>query len=286
MMIKRCPKNLKEGLPMLEAPAKINLFLNVVGKRQDGYHLLESLFIPIPGLYDVIKVEAAQELSCVMEGCPAIPNNIALKVASQLKERFAIKPGAKITIIKKIPISAGLGGGSSDAAATLKLLLALWGITMSDSEQIEFAARVGADVPFFLKSNTAFIQGIGEIITPVKLNLNLPLLLVNPGVEVNTAKVFQEGFPQFTNKLKEIGTQTLIEQIYKGKNDLEANALKFAPQVGEVLDCLRALPNCQLARMSGSGATCFAIFTDLKSAISAQAQLPKNWWSHSEEVFL
>lgn len=268
------------------SPAKINLFLNVVGKRDDGYHLLESLFIPLPRLYDEVSVGRAGELSCELDYSQEIRDNIVLKVANELRLKYGISQGAKIKIKKNIPVAAGLGGGSSNAATAHKLLCRLWGIPYSREEAIDFLVRIGADVPFFVVCEPAFVEGIGERIYPMQLNQRFSLILVNPKVLVSTATVFRMGFKEFTASLNKPSPKILVEGIFSGKNDLEPNALVLAPQIQEVLHYLKSMPGCKVARMSGAGATCFGIFQDNQSAQKAIKNLPSHWWSHYEEVAL
>ncbi len=263
-----------------QSPAKINLFLNIVGKRDDGYHLLESLFVPLPGLYDQISVEPAHDLTCEMT--PEIPDNIVLKVARRLQDKYGVKAGAKIKIKKKIPIAAGLGGGSSNAATVLKLLCELWNVKLEGQEAIDFLVQIGADVPYFLNPQPAFVQGIGEIITPVQLDQKLYILLANPKIKVDTGTVCRKGFPEFAAKIDGEDVDVLGDNIFLGKNDLEANAISLFPEIQKVLVKLRLLKGCKVARMSGSGATCFGLFKNAECAQKAMDALPRGWWCHYE----
>lgn len=263
-----------------QSPAKINLFLNIVGKREDGYHLLESLFVPLPGLFDQITVEPASDLTCEM--MPEMPDNIVLKVARKLQEQYSVSAGAIIKIRKRIPMAAGLGGGSSNAATVLKLLCELWDIKLEGQAAIDFLVQIGADVPYFLNPQPAFVQGIGEIITPVHLDRKLYILLANPRIKVDTGTVCRKGFPKFAAKIDGGDIDVLHDHIFLGKNDLEPNAISLFPEIQKVLDKLRQLKGCKVARMSGSGATCFGLFKNEESAKKAMDALPRGWWCHYE----
>lgn len=267
-----------------QSPAKINLFLNIVGQREDGYHWLESLFVPLPGLYDQITVEPACDLSCEMT--TTISDNIVLKVAQRLREKYSVEAGAKITIKKRIPIAAGLGGGSSNAATVLKLLCELWNIKLGTQEAIDFAVLIGADVPFFLQPQPAFVQGIGEIITPVRLEQKLYVLLVNPRIKLDTGAVFRKGFPIFSEKIDGEDIGILEDNIFLGKNDVQVNAISLVPEIQNVLDKLKLLKGCKVARMSGAGATCFGLFKNAECAQKAMESLPRGWWCHYEMLMI
>lgn len=268
------------------SPAKINLFLHVVGKRENGYHNLQSVFVKLSELHDQINIEAHDRLECCVLGAE-ISDNIVLKVAHALKEKYRIPLGAKITLDKKIPIGGGLGGGSSNAAITLKLLCELWQIDCSLKELLDFGVKFGADIPFFINpSEVALVEGIGEIITPVKLNEEIHLVLVNPRVSVNTQTAYVRGFKEYSPEFKHLGKHTLIELIHKGKNDLEPNGIAQQPVITEVLQDLTNQNGCKVARMSGSGSTCFGIFENIHQAEKARVVLAKKWWTHCETITL
>lgn len=259
----------------VKTPAKINLFLHVVGKRADGYHLLESLFAPL-AVYDTITVSPKKEILVNSN----IPNNISLKVATHLKEAYDIKDGCEITIQKQIPIAAGMGGGSSDAAATLLLLNILWGLDLSHQDLLDHAVKIGADVPFFIDPKNSFVTGIGEVIEPFEIYKSYPLLVINPNVAVNTPEVYKMGFSEFTSRIQ---NKELIEDlILNGKNDLQNNAMSLCPEIGKCLEFLEAQEGILASRMNGSGATCFGIFKDQKSLNKAYNSVPKNWWKHHQ----
>lgn len=278
------------------APAKVNLFLNVIGKRLDNYHLLESLFIPLK-LYDQITLSPIANKSdiTVRMTLPynsplfrevAIEQNIVFKIAKKLQQTFAIRQGADIAIAKIIPMQAGLGGGSSNAATVLKLLCSVWNIKLSAEELIDFSASLGADIPFFILAQPSFVEGIGDKITPLSLTKEkLFLLLVNPNIPVSTSEIFKMGFNQFSEKISRNSTEKIVELIYSGSNDLQDNAIKLNPGIELLIKQLQQLPGCLAARMSGSGATCFAIFDNQNFLQKAEQHFRNSgYWTYSEIV--
>lgn len=262
--------------------AKINLFLHVVGKRQDGYHLLESLFAPLH-LSDTIVISESDDVSCTVDGAD-IEDNIVIKAANLLKSDFGIKVGCKIHIAKNIPIGAGLGGGSSNAATVLKMLNALWKLNLTQEQLEKYALKLGADVPFFIGCRPAFLEGVGEKITSVNLGIELPILLINPNVHVSTKEVFQKGFSEFTPNLEAKADQKKL--IFTGHNDLYANACLIAPEIKDVIDFLQKQSGIKVARMSGAGSTCFGIFEKSTDVSKARSNIKHNWWSHTDLLAL
>jgi len=265
-----------------KSPAKINLFLHVVGRREDGFHLLESLFAPLQ-LADTITITESEVISCTVDGAE-ITDNIVVKAAELLRNDFGISEGCKIHITKKIPIGAGLGGGSSNAATVLKMLNDFWALELSQEQLEGYAIKLGADVPFFIRCKPAFLQGIGEKITPVKLGIELPILLINPNIHVSTKEVFQKGFSKYTPELDQ--NADMQKLVFEGHNDLYENACAIAPEVSEVIEFLQKQPGIKFARMSGAGSTCFGVFDRTESVYNAQKQVPKNWWSYVDKVRL
>ena len=269
------------------APAKVNLTLHVTGRRADGYHELDSLVAFAP-VCDKVRVQDANVLSLTVEGpmaggVPADMDNLVLQAASL----FPDDPDVSIVLEKHLPAASGIGGGSADAAATIRAMIAR--NTMDEATLEDFAARVpklGADVPMCLLSQSCRARGIGEKIEPVEMP-PLPALLVNPGVQVSTPDVFRalktpdnapmpDDLPRFGDAL------ALINWLNTNRNDLEAPAIEVAPIIGDVLLALRRTNGCQLARMSGSGATCFALFHDKDTALAAEQAIRMahpNWWT-------
>jgi len=262
------------------APAKINLALHVTGQRSDGYHLLDSLVV-FADVGDRVRVMPADKTTLevtgpMATGCPTDETNLVMKAA-----RLFDLPVA-ITLEKHLPVAAGLGGGSSDAAATLHAMAELTGTHTIP----EGATDLGADVRVCLMRQAARMRGIGEDVQPVEGMPELSAVLANPGVEVATAEVFaalgdKTGAPMPKRIPRWRSDWSAIDWIAKQRNDLEAPAMQLAPVIGAVLDALRALPGARVARMSGSGATCFALFEDRAEADHAaellSAQHP-DWW--------
>jgi len=263
------------------APAKVNLFLHVIGKRADGYHLLDSLAV-FPAVGDFCSVEPADALSLKITGpfgasLMAEPGNLVLRAARLLKA----DGGAELTLEKNLPVASGIGGGSADAAAALRMLSRHWGL---DAPLHDLALRLGADVPVCLASAPARMSGIGDLLLPAP---NLPafgILLCNPGIAVSTAEVFRARAEKTFSLPAELpeswpSAAEMAAALAELHNDLEDPAIGLAPVIGDVLAALRRLPGCLLARMSGSGATCFALFATRAAAAEAAAALnPPGWW--------
>ena len=262
------------------APAKVNLALHVTGQRADGYHLLDSLvaFSPVGDALTLCPAEALGLKVSGPEGAavPEGPENLVLKAAALFGS------GAAVTLEKSLPAASGIGGGSSDAAAALRGMAALTGQPLPEAGAV---LKLGADVPMCLDPRPARTRGIGEDLTPVALPA-LPAVLVNPRVEVPTPSVFKALSCKDNPPLPEIPTfgdaDACIAWLSAQRNDLQAPAVAQAPVIAEVLAVLAALPGCKLARMSGSGATCFGLFGTEAEAAAAQAMLAARhpgWWS-------
>lgn len=262
------------------APAKVNLWLHVTGKRPDGYHLLDSLAV-FPNIGDTLSVEPADTLGLTINGqfgakLAAEPDNLILRAAR------ALHPGGTghLTLTKNLPVASGIGGGSADAAAALRLLARFWNLT-ADLRAI--SATLGADVPVCLARQSTIMQGIGEILLPAPKLPSFGIMLVNPGIPVATAAVFSARHAAFSPAAKPPAifptTEDFTSFLTLQTNDLESPALTIAPEIGNTLQTLRHLPKCLLARMSGSGATCFAIFpTPAHAAAAATYITSPNWW--------
>lgn len=263
------------------SPAKINLFLHIVGKRNDGYHLIESLFTPVNELFDEVEVWQSEQLITEYEN-GVISGDIILKTATLIQSKFNIQNGAHFKIKKNIPISAGLGGGSSNAATAIKLLNELWELNLDKYQMINIGRQIGADVPFFIENKLAFVEGIGEKITPINLDKSYYLLLINPNIECSTKQIFDLGFDKFDKNImyKEIA------DIKKHHNSLAKNACSTHFEIKEVLDFLNNQNGIYFSRMSGSGATCFALFENDESLHNTKNSIPKSWWSFSQQLIL
>jgi 4-diphosphocytidyl-2-C-methyl-D-erythritol kinase len=262
------------------ARAKVNLALHVRGREPDGYHRIETLFAFLEE-GDRLRVEEGEGLSLSLEGPFAAQlglgeDNLVLRAAAALRRRFGIKRGARLTLEKNLPVASGIGGGSADAAAALRLLDRWWGIGAGEAALIGIARTIGADVPACLLSRTVLGTGRGDVLAEADRPelRGTPILLVNPGVAVSTAEVFrlwhgEDGGP-------------LPVDLKEAQNDLEPLALRLAPAIGEVLESLRRAEGTVLARMSGSGATCFALFgseSHRDAAAEAFATSRPAWWS-------
>jgi len=251
------------------APAKLNLFLHVTGRRADGYHTLESLFVLID-LADRLDLVARDDDAIVRANDVAgvaIADDLALRAAHALREATGVARGVTITLAKRIPLGGGLGGGSSDAASVLLALNRQWSLALPRSELARIGARLGADVPFFLGEGAALARGIGEALTPVSVPATWAALAM-PRVHVATAAAFAS--PRLTRATPSAKIDVFSEGY--GINDLEAvAAAEFAP----VRDALQALRRASpLARMTGSGACVFAPFASEHEARAALRFLP------------
>ena len=277
-----------DGKVVRSAHAKVNLWLNVVGRRADGYHLLDSL-VAFVDLADRVEVAAADRLALKVDGPLAgalgtEPDNLVLKAARLLADRAGVSPRAAIRLSKHVPVAAGLGGGSADAAAALRALVDLWRVAMPEDELFDLAARLGADVPMCLAGRAAFVSGIGERLAWAPPLPPAAILLVNPRKALATRDVFAArtgGYsPERPTTLGWSSLEDLAGLLAARGNDLLPAARTLEPAVGIVLDRLVAGP-ARYAGMSGSGATCFALYETLDRARAAAATLPGEWWSHA-----
>jgi 4-diphosphocytidyl-2-C-methyl-D-erythritol kinase len=271
------------------APAKLNLYLHVVGRRDDGFHLLDSL-ICFAGVHDTVLAAPGDglELQVIGPNATALsgePDNLVLRAARLLAEDSGIDAGARITLIKRLPVAAGIGGGSADAAAALRALSELWKTGPGDGRMMEIAGRLGADVPVCLYGASAYVGGVGEVIEPAPPLPATPLLLVNPGLPLSTPEVFRarEGaFGQagrFMDRPVDVGQ--LAALLAARRNDLTDAAVSLQPIVRDCLTAIANRPGALLARMSGSGATCFGLFEDATACAAAAAHLQAvnpSWW--------
>jgi 4-diphosphocytidyl-2-C-methyl-D-erythritol kinase len=284
------------------APAKINLTLRVVGRRADGYHELESLVV-FAGVGDTLTFAPARALALKVDGPTAassgsIDDNLVLKAARALAERVEGLKLGRFTLVKRLPVAAGIGGGSSDAAAALRLIARANRIALDDPRLMEAARVSGADVPVCLVPRARVMRGIGEILSEPLALPKLPAVLVNPRVAVPTKDVFAALRAQLEARGKAPSgidlearrrwkTGDLIETLAGEPNDLEAPAIAIAPAIAQVLADLRALRGCRLARMSGSGATCFGLFGTAPAAAAAARALrakQPDWWIRATKL--
>ncbi len=267
------------------APAKINLHLHVVGRRDDGYHLLDSLVV-FAGVGDWLSLSPAAELSLTVggpfaAGLTAEADNLVLRAARRLAERAGVSPDGALLLEKNLPVASGIGGGSTDAAAALRLLCRNWAVA---PELGALARGLGADVPVCLAARPALMSGTGEVLAPAPRLPAAGLVLVNPGVAVSTPAVFRARAGGFSApaRFPDAGWETaedLADSLAATRNDLEQPARALAPVIGDVLAALAAAPGCLLARMSGSGATCFGLFASAAAAqVAAEAVRRNGWW--------
>lgn len=268
------------------AAAKINLFLHVGERRADGFHPLQSLAV-FTALGDDLQIEAATDLSLKLQGpfakgLEGEGDNLVLRAARALGSA----QGAKLTLTKNLPVASGIGGGSADAAAALRGLRALWNLDKDETALRDIAAVLGSDIPVCVLSCSSFMEGRGEVLRPAQSMPRVPMLLVNPGVAVPTKDVFaalenRSGVDMALPQGRFADTADLLRFLETTRNDLEEPARRIQPVIGEVLSAMAALPGALLTRMSGSGATCFAIFADDDCCARAADKLKQaqpNWW--------
>ena len=261
------------------AAAKINVTLHVTGRRADGYHRLDSL-VCFADVGDVVSARPAPDLSLAITGPEgagllAEPDNLVLRAAR------AMGQGAALVLDKRLPLASGIGGGSADAAATLRLLARLTGAPLPDAAAV---LRLGADVPVCLAGRVCRMQGVGEVLAPAPPLPPVWAVLANPRVAVPTPQVFaalrSRDNPPMPDRLPAWpDAAALAGWLASQRNDLEPAAVTLAPAIGDTLAALAALPGALLARMSGSGATCFALFASAQAARSAACALARpDWW--------
>lgn len=275
------------------APAKINLTLRVLGRRADGYHEIESL-VAFASVGDALAFTPGRRLDLTVRGPTAaasgdIGDNLVLKAARALAERTEGLRLGRFILAKRLPVAAGLGGGSADAAAALRLLARANRIAPDDARVMGAARVTGADVPVCLDPRPRMMSGIGEILSRPLEIARLPAVLVNPRVSVPTSEVFASLKAPSLARLPRLpavdgierGRRELIEFVSQSANDLERPAVALHPVVARALAALQALDSCRLARMSGSGATCFAVFDSSRAATLAARALRArhpDWW--------
>ncbi|MEQ1549730.1 4-(cytidine 5'-diphospho)-2-C-methyl-D-erythritol kinase [Sphingorhabdus sp.] len=262
------------------AYAKINLALHVRGRREDGYHELETLFA-FAADGDVLTAKPNGDLTLSItgpfaDGLEADEGNLVLQAAKALKAASGTRQGASISLDKRLPIASGIGGGSADAAAALRLLSKLWNIDLPDEQLLTIASGLGADVPACLRSETVFGSGVGEQLTPFETDSisGVPILLVNPLKPCPTGPVFKSW--------DGIDRGALDKQNWRdARNDLEPPAIALVPEISEVQAMLKAQAGANLVRMSGSGATCFGLFeteTARDAAANTIMRQQPGWW--------
>ena len=271
------------------ARAKVNLYLHITGRRADGYHLLDSLIV-FADTGDEISLAPADQLSLTIDGpfaagLGAGPDNLVLRAAHALQDVTSTRRGAAIRLTKNLPVASGIGGGSADAAATLAGLCGLWDVAPGRAALHGIAAKLGADVPVCLDGAASFVGGIGEDLVPAR---GLPpawLLLANPRIATPTPAVFKARQGAFSKAARWSEAPRdfadFAARLRSSANDLTEAAISVTPAIRDVLVALAALPGCVLARLSGSGATCFGLFADEAGARAAEGTLRgvrPDWW--------
>ena len=260
------------------APAKLNLALHVRARRHDGYHDLETLFA-FTDFGDTLAAAPSDRLSLAVDGEYADAagpgdDNLVLRAARALAAAGGVSSGAALTLTKRIPVAAGLGGGSADAAAALRLLNRVWGLDRSHDWLTALAADLGADVPACVVSQTCLGTGRGEVLVRVDAGVaGMPVLLLNPRVAVPTGPVFAgwDGLDR--------GPLDPRSRLADLRNDLTGTAVAMVPEIAALIDWLAAREGCMLARMSGSGGSVFGFFDTVQHAATASRAAPVSWWS-------
>ncbi len=267
----------------VKAPAKVNLVLRVTGKREDGYHEIKSVFQKI-SLFDILSFTDAPdgkiELECNHSQVPVDESNLIVMAVQLLKKATGVTKGVKIVLTKKIPLSAGLGGGSSDAAVTLKELNQRWDTGLPDGELRKLAFSLGADVPFFLGSALSWVEGAGEMVTPLKAKRSLPALIVNPGFGISAGVAYAGSRFKFADFNRDYD---LVADIESGdpsrvsrhlKNDLEPYALSHYPELAKLKEKIeKTIPQPLGSVVTGSGPTILSIYADMDTARLAGEKL-------------
>ena len=279
-----------------EARAKINLSLLVTGRKPDGYHTLDSIVFFV-SFCDRLSYRIAKELSLEISGPFGDPlangrNNLIIQAAEAFKNKCQLNMGVTIRLEKNIPVSAGLGGGSANAATTLLALNELYQTGLSRASLAEIGLTIGADVPVCLFGETARVQGIGEKIEPFDFLHKFGVVLVNPRVTISTARVFSRFNSDFSevmsaDTLSELSAMQNFSSFKMLKNDLEVPATQLCPEISEVLAALRSEDDCIVAGLSGSGPTCFGLFQTSEKAERVVGRLGKrntNWWLEATAI--
>ena len=280
-----------QGSLRLLAPAKVNLCLHVTSRREDGYHTLDSLVV-FAGVGDELTATPADDISLDISGAQAgilhadTAENLIISAARRFQDLTGTKAGVHFDLVKNLPVASGIGGGSSDAAAGIRLLEDLWSAHLPTAQLADLLVGLGADVPMCHLAQPAFASGIGEELRPLTRLPKACIVLANPLIEVPTGAIFKrlDGFadPVAPDGLDDLQSfDDLIAFLKQCLNSLEAPAIEVEPVIADVLSEMSGLPGCALARMSGSGATCFGLFSNQGQAAAAASALRANypdWW--------
>jgi 4-diphosphocytidyl-2-C-methyl-D-erythritol kinase len=286
----------------LRAPAKINLFLHLVGRRADGFHLLDSL-IAFTDYGDELSAEAAAGLTLAIDG-PFAPglstgdDNLVLRAARMLAAEGGVMQGARLHLTKNLPVASGIGGGSADAVAAMRALIELWGLRIPPARLAALALKLGADLPVCLVGQPSFVGGIGEDIKTLPPMPDLDIVLVNPLIPLPTVDVFRRRaqgpdgarFGSAGRWTKPpASADEFLRHVAACRNDLTDAAIGIVPTIAAVLAAVGGQAGCWLARLSGSGATCFGLFADAGAAANAAAAIRKaepGWWAVATKLRL
>lgn len=286
---------MREAIISEKAPAKINLYLHVTGKRTDGYHTLDSLVVFADrgdAASDHVTIQAAATCQLCITGPYATAlsredtaSNLITKALHHLGRLLGKTPNFAVTLEKHLPLASGIGGGSADAAAALRGAAKLWALAPDHPALLQAAKETGADVPACLFSKPCYFGGIGDVLAFVHGLPEFSMLLVNPHIPLPTASVFAARQGGFTPAARFIAmpahVESLAAMLAERRNDLEEPAIALCGAVGEVLQCLREQPGCLLARLSGSGATCFGLFATPMQTSQAATRIirqMREWW--------
>ncbi|MBI1215551.1 MAG: 4-(cytidine 5'-diphospho)-2-C-methyl-D-erythritol kinase [Alphaproteobacteria bacterium] len=273
----------------MHAPAKINLFLHITGKREDGLHLLQSVMVFVD-VGDELEFSPHDSLFLDVEGpfaadMPSPHGNLAYKAAQLLSAEYKVPMRGRITLTKRLPVASGIAGGSSDAATALRGLAKLWGLPEEKDRLRRIGAQLGADVPACLTGRPVWTEGIGERVTVLPDMPAMSFVLVNPMVATPTPEVFARFRNKFSPALQFSGRRKSMHEwiadLKLYRNDLTSAAMEVTPEIRGVLAALRETPNCHFARLSGSGATCFGVFDHAQAATAAVNKLKHqypDWW--------
>ncbi|RZI46021.1 4-(cytidine 5'-diphospho)-2-C-methyl-D-erythritol kinase [Rickettsiales endosymbiont of Peranema trichophorum] len=266
--------------------AKLNLFLHIIGRKNNGLHLIESFFVLLHELYDIIKVRNSNSSQCTVVGQNIHGKNIAITTLEAM-QHFAPSMSVEIEIQKQIPIGAGLGGGSSNAATLMILLNQLWNLNLTVPQLQQIATSIGADVPFFLHQDNAFVSNTGETITHCQIGISSHMLVVYPMFPISTKDVYQISVQSFRQPLSQLSKVNLIEAIVRGQNDLQQAAIRLEPQLTDLIDYMSKQEGVITTSMSGSGSACFSSFQNKEKATLALQRLRNKYprfFLHYEEI--
>lgn len=285
---------MRESGNVIFSPAKINLFLEVISRRKDNYHNLNSLMC-FCDIGDYIEVVENENFFFETEGpfkkfLAHEKNNLIIKAIDKLQELTKSKFNLKVKLIKNLPVSSGLGGGSSNAATIIKILIKKFNLKIEKKTLDKFLIKLGSDVPFCFYKKSAIIQNIGEVIKSVPEIPQYPILIVNPLIQVSTKEIFLR-VNNFTHPKTSVPRKICNEEFFfllkNSSNDLERIAIKLYPEIQEILKIFKNQTNCLISRMSGSGASCYGLFDDqqkLKEAEKLFNKKNKFWWVKSGKI--